>query len=248
MPTRHFHVDVKQDLRVHTSKTELDSIPSPSLPSSRLPHLTNRHHYSLSCSGKTLRVILNSSLFPLIQLSENLVTPLSKHTQNVTPSYYVHHYHLTKPPSVLAWATAVPPTWYPCFPLCSGHSILYPRARVFFKNEYQMLPPCSKLSNNFPSHLEWHLNSSPFLTKPCTVSAVYLSASSPTALSLPTPLQPHCLPCVSLTSQTHFCFRVFVCAANSGWNVLAHLHMPLPQSFANSARMSLLGEDFPVHF
>lgn len=29
-----------------------------------------------------------------------------------------------------------------------------------------MLLPCSKLSNNFPSHLEWNLNSSPFLTRP----------------------------------------------------------------------------------
>lgn len=52
---------------------------------------------------------------------------------------------------------------------------------------------------------------------------------------LPTPLQPHSLPCVCPISQTSSCCRAFVCAVLSTWNViLSHLPMTLPHPFNSS--------------
>lgn len=179
MPIRHFHVDVKQDLRVHTSKTELDSIPSPNLPSSRLPHLTNRHHYSLSCSGKTLKS--HSQL-----LSISLHPTLRKSRYSTFKTHPEHDPFLLRPP--------LPPdqaTISSCLSNCSTTYLLpaslFAPDTLFSTQEpeysLKMSIRCCFPAQNSPitSHHTWNeLNSSPFLTKPCTVSAVYLSASSPT--------------------------------------------------------------------
>lgn len=131
-PFRYLHNDVKQDLKFTRSKTELWLHPISHPPFLGLSHLTNRHHYSSSCS------VIFHSHFPLIQLAANLVTPFSKiqpepdvfSLRSTTTIWTIRHlwYHLIGVPvSLLA------PIWF----------ILYPGARVCLKIKRQVLRPCS---------------------------------------------------------------------------------------------------------
>ena len=120
-PSWYLHIDVKQDLKVHRSKTELWLHLFSHPPFLGLSHLTNRHQYSSSCleSSSTL-------VFP----SSNLQQILLLHFQNTTRTwslltiFYHHHlwYHLIGVPVFL-----LAPIWF----------ILYPGARVCFKNKKQ---------------------------------------------------------------------------------------------------------------
>ena len=120
-PSWYLHIDVKQDLKVHRSKTELWLHLVSHPPFLGLSHLSNRHHYSSSCleSSSTL-------VFP----SSNLQQILLLHFQNTTRTWSLltifYHHHLDHPPSV------IPPNWCPCFPSCSHMIYSLPRSQSMF--------------------------------------------------------------------------------------------------------------------
>lgn len=144
---------------------------------------------------------------------------------------------------VLAVATAIPPPWCPCFLLSLLRYELFStrKPESSLKIKIPCCSPCSKLSNDFPSHLD------------STLNAHFPARLSRTCLCLPLGLfSSHSL----LAYFTPATLSALVCPTSSFMPLpmqlpqagmfLAHVLMPFPLSFPNSAQMFLLSEVFPV--